>query len=449
MKRALTLVLTGANSKQQLTRGNLNLDKGKKAMGVYLKMTVPIANATGGALASGLSDARRQLLFAAFTLWANYGRDGRHKPFEGLDLRRIHRLARFCLGSEIEGYSDTSTGLARNLPDAATTNVVFYMFVPLGFLWMLQPQEARLFGMGRSQAKSLQLEIQQTTTAIDTGITIGGNVTVEVIPATESTKGDPWGAVPHWAQNDTTNDEIEGPEGLPLLVTERTAVHASSSLTSINVKIDEEVIHEAMSPQDTIVQYNDQAFATSAGSLTDRETVLYAVGPSAAGTLADLPTGKPSIKQVVKNLSTFLAGYFYLPTITDNDVEQALLFVTQESRKKEVKATAIRAVRGGKAPARVDASLGFIVLDKDDSEWEQVPGFAMKPGESKMRLVVPEALRIRAQKTLQAHRAEGESKAAEKVVEALAAAVPGSVPGARGFSRGGSAVLERVAQALG
>lgn len=445
MKRVHTMQLTGAGSKKSLTRGLLNLDKGKKMTGMRCKFTVPIHNTTGGALATGLSDAQRQVLFGLFTFWLNYGKDGVLKPFDALTMARIHRIARFCLGSEIEGYTDTTTGLMRNLPDAAITNVVFYMFVPTGYLWMLQAADARLFGMGRSQAKTLQLEIQQDGTAIAAGIAIDGNVSVELFPQTESTKGDPVGAVPFWRQNDTANDEVEGPEGLPLLVTERTAIHTASALTSINVKIDDEVIHEAVSPQDTITEYNDVAAATAAGSITDRETVLYAVAPGAA--LAELPTGKPTVKQVVKNLATFLAGYLYLPVIEQKDVKGILQVATSVTgRGKELKAAGLRVVRGARGPNRLDAVLGFVLLDRDDREWEEFPGWALAPGESEPRLQVPDGLRARLKRVVDGHKGEGENKAASEVVKQLAAAVPGAVTSARGFAKGGSDVLNRIAQ---
>ncbi len=450
MKRAQSLTLTGAGSKQQLTRGNYQNDKGRLLKAMRCKFTVPINNTTGGALASGLSDTQRQALFDLFTFWVSFGKDGYLKPFDGQLGSRIHKEARFAFGSEIEGYTDTTTGLMRNLPSASTTNVTFYLPIPLGFLWMLEASDSRVFGMGRSQSKTLQIEVQLSSLTVAANIAINGNVTIELFPQTESCKGDPWGAVPFWRQNDTSNDEIEGPEGIPLRIVERTAVHASSALTSINVSVDGEVIHEAVSPQDTITEYNDLALATTAGSLVDRETVLYAIGPAPGTSLGDLPAGKPKIKQVVKNLATFLAGYLYLPVITEGDV-QSMLDVAASSlgRGKELKAASLRIVRGVKGPSRLDAFLGSILFDRDDREFEQFPGFAQSPGESTARLMVPDALRERAAKMYKGHMAAGESKAAAEVVKNLASAVPGAVPGARGFARGGSKVLDRVSQLFG
>lgn len=451
MKRAQSLTLTGAGSKQQLTRGNYQNDKGRLLKAMRCKFTVPINNTTGGALATGLTDAQRQTLLDLFTFWVSYGKDGYLKPFDGQLGSRIHREARFAFGSEIEGYTDTSTGLMRNLPNVTTTNVTFYLPVPLGFLWLLESKDSRLLGMGRSQSKTLQIEVQLSALAIAANIAINGNVTVEMFPQTDSCKGDPWGAVPFYRQNDTANDEIEGPEGLILRISERSAVHASSVLTSINVSVDGESIHEAVSPQDTITEYNDCAYATAAGSLVDRETVLYVIAPGAPGTnLADLPAGKPKVKQVVKNLATFLASYLYLPVITESDI-QSMLDVSASSlgRGKELKAASLRIVRGVPGAARLDAFMGSILFDRDDREFEQFPGFAQSPGESTMRLMVPDALRERASRAYKGHMAAGEQKAAAEIVKNLASAVPGAVSGARGFSRGGSKVLDRVSQLFG
>lgn len=450
MKRIHTMQLTGAGSRQALIRGNYQNDKGKLLKAVRAKFTVPIANATGGNLASGLSDARKQLLLSKFRFWVNYGKDGIHKPFDGVDGARMHREARFAFGSEIEGYSDSTTGLTRSMDNGLTTSAVFYLPIPLGFLWMLEARDARLFGMGRSQSKTLQIEIQQDSATIDTGLTIDGNVQVELLPHVESCKGDPWGAVPHYRQTDSSNDEVEGPEGLPLRISERTAVHASSSLTSFNLQIDDEVIHEAISPQDSIVEYNDLALATSAGSLTDRETVLYAVGPTAGANLADLPAGKPKFRQVVKNLSTIQLSWLFLPIIGQSDVQSALTVAASSlGRGKELKAASLRVTRGAQLPDRLESVLGFILLDRDDREFEQVPGLTQSPGESEPRLLVPENLRERALKQFQGHKAAGEDKAAAQVVKSIASAVPGAVPSARGFSRGASPILDRVSSLFG
>lgn len=450
MKRIHTMQLSGAGSRQALIRGNYQNDKGKLLKAIRAKFTVPVLNNTGGALASGLSDARKQALLALFRFWVNYGKDGLHRPFDGVDGARIHREARFAFGSEIEGYNDATTGMTRNLNNAATTSVIFYLPIPLGYLWMLEPRDARLFGMGRSQSKTLQLEIQQDSVTIDTNVTINGSVQVELLPQVESAKGDPWGAVPHYRQTDSANDEVEGPEGMPLRISERTAVHASSALTSVNVAIDDEVIHEAISPQDSITEYNDLALATSAGSLVDRETVLYAVGPTSGANLADLPTGKPKVRQVVKNLATIQLSWLYLPIISQGDVQSALQVAASSlGRGKELKAASLRAVRGAQLPDRLEAMLGFIFLDRDDREFEQVPGLTQSPGESEARLLVPENLRERALKVFQGHKAAGEDKAAAQVVRSIASAVPGAVPSARGFSRGASPILDRVSSLFG
>lgn len=448
MKRVHTIsFVAGAGARGQMTRGQLSLDKGKCMRALRCKFTIPINNTTGGPVT--LSDAQKQTLFGLFLAAISYGKDGKHKPFDNIDLARLHRCARFAFGSEIEGYTDATTGLARSLPNAATTNVVVYMLVPLGYLWFLENRDSRLFGMGRSQAKSLQVEISMTGVTIAANLAVSGTVQIELFPQTESVKGDPWGAVPYWRQNDTTADEIEGPDGLPLLVTERTAVHASSSLTSLNVMVDGEVIHEAMNPQDMITEYNDFALATAAGSLVDRETVLYAVGPSPGGSLADLPTGKVKVKQVVKNLATFLAGYYYLPIIDAGDVKDALDFSTKQGlRNKELKATSLRVARGAGGPNRLDAVMGFILFDREDREWEQFPGLALGPGESEPRLVLPDGLRERVQKTYNMHKAANELKAGDEVIKQLAAAVPGAVPSGRGIGKGSSPVFDRVAQLI-
>lgn len=442
MKRIHTIELTGAGSRKTMTRGSvLELDKGRKMSGMRLKFTVPVNNTTGGAVA--LSDAQKQALLDQLSFWVNYGSSGQHKAFEAEPGSRMHREARFAYGSEIEGYTDTVTGLQRSLPNTATTNVTFYLPIPLGKLWFLPPEAQRLFGMGRSQARTLQIEIALNGLAIAANLAINGTVTAQFFPETESCKGDPWGAVPHFRKFDSTSDTVSLTEGVPLRIVERTNVHASSALTNFGLKIGEEVIHESVSPQDTITEYNDNAYANAAGSLVDRETILYALAPGLD--LRELPAGSPQFRQYTKDMSTVQLAQLFLPVLEKGDIEDALAFaVSAGARKKELKAVTIAAARGIALPERLAPVLGVVFFDTQDGEWERFGGLKRAPGDASASVVIPEGLRDRAQKLFKLHDAANEKKAAESVVKAVTATIPGGVPSLTGFGAGASPFIDRV-----
>lgn len=447
MKRLVTLNFP-AVGKQTVRRGELDLEKGRKMVGIRLKTVAPINVASGGPIT--LSDAQKQVFLDLWTFWLSYGKDGSRKPIDGLPGSLVHRLARFCYGSEIEGYTDTTTGLQRSLPNAATTNVTFYFLLPTGKAWFLPPADQRLLGCGRTQARSMQLDVQLNSLGpILANVNISGNVSMDVLQDTEPCDGDPWSAMVHLKKSDTSADQIESPEeGIHLLASERSTVHASTTMTSVSVAIDDMRIHEAISPADIITEYNDNAFATAAGSLTDRETVLFAVGPSAGANLNDLARGTLKVRQVVKNLAQYQGSFYFIPRVTRDEVEGALKYAVTDSRKVQVKAVSLGKAAGRQLPDGIEACIGFNLYDREDRQFEQFPGQTMAPGMSSMELLVPDSITDRGRKAVAGYLANKEAKAAEKLIRELTAAIPGSIPSCRGFSEGGSPELLAMSQRL-
>lgn len=444
MRKIDSLSLASDNATQTLLRGKVELPRGKKMVGLWAKTTFPVANATGGTLSTGLTDAQRQTTLACLKWTVRYGAKSQRAPFANVDGARLHREARFALGSELEGYADTTTGFARSMANSATTNAIVWQYIPLGRLWWLP--EAPL-GMGRSQALSLSVEVRRVSSAIDTNITLSGAVSVDFFPDERPAKGDRWAPVPEYMEDDTTAKSYVFPDGLPLRVSERTAVHASSALTSFSVYIDDEPLRRQLSAAEALIQYNDSANVPSAASLADREVLLYV--PPYPQPLATIPSGRVRFEQDTKDLATAKLSLLYLPIISYEELAGEYAWAVANVRNKAIRAVSLAAHdRLLDLPARLHAFLGAALVDEDDREWEEIAGVAVAPGKA-ADIVVPGGVLDRARALYSHHKGRGEAKAAARIVDELALQVPGAVQSGRGFRRGSSEVRARISAFFG
>lgn len=441
MRKVTTLTIAAASGNARMLQGTLDIGKGKKLRGLRLKCVVPIANASGGSVT--LSDAQKQVLFSLISCSLRYGRSKTHIPLEAQDFRRVHRLARYCYGSEIEGYTDSTTGLGRALADGATTNVTFYMLIPTGMLWMFEG-EKNFLGCGPSQCRTIELEINRgASNTILTGVTISGSVTVDVIPDVWSARGDQWSWIPEFRTFDDTAPEVELPDGFPLLVVERTAVHASSTLTNISTWIEDEPLNEQVSPAEAITEYNDAPTLPSAASLADRETLIYAIANTVR--MRDVPSGRFRIRQNVKDLATIQLGLYYVPVKPQAAVNEELEHVARVIRGKAVKATSLAAVEGANVPERLTPFVPFVILDEQDPAYNAAPGVKAGPTGT-AQVVIPPGVIAAAREA--SAKLGGGAGSAEATIRHVAAAIPGAVQSGRGFGRGYSQTYQQVAAAL-
>jgi hypothetical protein len=159
MRKIETLTLSAAGATQQLKKGSIAIPKGKKLMGLRCKVTIPVKNTSGGAAA--MSDTERQALLALLACNVKWGRAGKYVPFSNVTWARMQRIARMAYGSELEGYSNSTDGLATSMANNATTNETFYFLIPLGKWAGWRGQQNRL-GMGRTQARSLSSVVART-----------------------------------------------------------------------------------------------------------------------------------------------------------------------------------------------------------------------------------------------------------------------------------------------
>lgn len=446
-KKFASLLLATLGASDFIERGELKPDKGEKVMGVVLKMAIPINNTTGGALATGLSAAQKLALLDCFRISMSYGKDGQFAtPFESRSLREMRRFARICYASELEGYNDTSTGLMRNLPNAATTTCTLYVMIPTGKLWAFDGRERNALGMGRSQTQTVRLELRRVSDTIAANIAINGSVTAETILDTASCKGDPWCVIPQYFRTDDSKEEIVLPDGLPLHLEEGSNVHASSALTNFSLRIDDQFIHRLVSAQESIREQADAARLPAAGLLTDETTVLYSAVDGEKN-FADLPTGKMVFRQEgTKQIATAQLFYAYIPAVETDRVANEVKATAVSIRGKPLLAVSENAIDSLGLPQRLAPFVPFRLVDRDDAEFERFPGLYADDGSDTMKAVphVPSGLADAAKQRYASHMARGEAKAAAKVVDELTAAIPGSITNGRGFSRGTSSVRAEV-----
>lgn len=439
MRKLTTITLSAQGVTQKMEKGKFTIEPGKQARNCRLKVSIPVANTTGSGAA--LSDTQKQTLLSVFLLTVRYGANGSRQPYQAIGFDRIQREFRYASNSEIEGYSDTSTGLGKTVANGATNTLVFYLPIPLGLQWWMGGQR-NFWGMGPSQASTFELEIRRSgSDTIATGWAINGSVSIDVIPDIQPVGTDRWSPCPEYVEQNETDKTVRLPDGLPLRISERTAVHASSTLTNVSVFVGDLSVHDQVSPSELISQYNDSALLSSAGLITDRETLLLSYNDD--NQFSDLPTGAPRVVQNVKDLATFQAGYLYCPVVSAEDMQNEIRNVAWNVRKQRIRAVSLAAVNGLKVPDRLLPFVPFCFFAEGDPEFEQFPGIECAPGAQPF-LFVPPSVKARASQMRAAHQASGAARAAEEVVRQVAAAIPGAVQGSGGFDKGSSPILAAV-----
>jgi hypothetical protein len=445
MKRIHTLQI-GSGSQDTLRQGQFVPPKGKLLKGMICKIFFPMKNATGGAVV--MTDAQKQLLLnnLEFNVW--FGVAKHRQPFKSERGVRVHREARFAYDSEIEGYTDATTGLSKSLPNAATTQVVLYLPIPLGRMQGLLPEERKLFGMGRSQCRTLEIEVKRVADNFGTAnldIDPAQNLSIQLYPDYDSCQGDVHGLVPHWVRRAETNDEITFSEdGLVLRLSELSAIQSASVLTNFDVSVDEEKSADGLAIAEITRMLNDDDAVSSAGLLTDRETVLYQARYD--DPLRFRPTGNTKFRQNVKDLATAQLGMLYVPYDSETQVKSEVQGVADKIREKTILATNAFLQVALSLPKRVQGLPFWQHFDQDDSEFERAPGWTATPGQTEPVLTVPKSFAEIARSKAKLHDVNDEKKAANNVAKEAATLVPGSIKGGRGTREGFSPIINRISQ---
>jgi hypothetical protein len=450
MKKLQSLSFNAAGV-QTLPVGTIQIPDFKRMVGLGVKMTVPVKNTTGGALA--MPDSTRQKLLGLFTYDVKYGPGQMHNPFTALKGDKMNWLYRQMFGSEYLLYADSTTGFATSMANNATTSLKCWTTIPLGRLWWLDAKEAKLMGMGPTQARSLWLQVQLGALNIDTGWDINpGNVTLDFYPILEDSHArDVYGKVPYYRENDDTKIEIETVAGLPLAAYERTAVNASTSLTSISVQVGDTLIHNQVPPTDLVQEFLNMPLPPAASILTDRETIVYLPAETVAS-LADLPSGLLKIRQDVKDLATFKWGVLYVPPTQEGEAAAVAAYAANPSKStegaKRVKVVDLATHEGlhHSLPPKLAPYLGWAIVGEDDPAFESQSGFLSDKGQP-ATLAVPASQLASIQKKTAALKAGGAHAAAERLVTELQARTPGTITGHGGPS-GNTSTSGRAVRAL-
>lgn len=436
MKKISSLSLAAVGSNDKLEVGELAIPKGTKCPGIRLKVTCPVANASGGAVT--LTDAQKQALLADFDLTLKCA--GR-TPFKVVAWNVMNRIMRRLYGSEIEGYSNSTNGLAKAMSDGNTHSLVFYLVVPLGRFWKWG-RKKDLLAYGRSQMECVELEVRRNSNAILTGVTISGTVSIEVSCDTVAAKGDRWSPGFEYEESDTANKVAYLSPGMPIAIEERTAVLASTSLTNVSLSLDELEVHDQVTPAEIATESNDVPNVPAEAYPSDRVTPLYEVNSTDIDP-AECPTGRPAITQNVKDLATIKLSQVFVPIVPKTEIEAFGKKVASELRSKRLKLASVNATEALGLPEHSAFISPVMLLDDQDREWEQYPGTIVKEGAA-AEVVFPSSM-IEGAKARHAQlTAAGEKQAADKLVRDLAAAVPGAVQSPRGFKRNEGDVLASV-----
>lgn len=448
MRRSHSLTFTGPDTSDYIRKGTLKIAKGKAMAGIRCKIVFPIRNASGGALT--LSAADKTALLDALRFNFAYGAEGSEREFlKNAKGSIVRLLQRFAIGSDVEGLTDATTGMSRSLPGSnAITNCTIYLVVPTGRLWFLGVMR-NLFCMGRSQAQSLKAEIaRQAAPTLSANLSLPDTsaVTCEIQPWLVSVKGDRESVMPEYREFTIRDFRAELPDGVPLFISERTAAHASTGLTRVNVNFDAEEIHRDAPPADILSEYNDVPNYPSDAAIFDTHTILYQATPDRS--LAELPTGKPFVEQPNKDLSDFNLGYYWLPIVKEEERKTNLAYYANSTREKTIKAVSLDVIESINAPSRLSAVIPAMLTDEDDAEHHRYAGLGV-PHRGKAddaRVFVPDVVLERAKAFSAAFNAAGSPKAAQAVAKDLARSVPGLANSGRGF---GGSMFNQLRQVIG
>lgn len=451
MKLIDTLTLNGTSlpTQDKLNQGQLEGPPNRKLVGLRLIIAAAVNNTTGGALASGLTEARKLALLRCLEFNVAWGKNRVHRVFQTVDGDRIRREMRFAYGTEVEGWSNATDGLTRNMNNGVATAVRFTLVIPLGKMWRLKKDIQRIFGMGQTQQKTLEVEVRRVSNAIDTNLTLDSAtpVTIQMEPHYEACNGDLVGCVPEYRQLELAKDAISfDVDGLPLRLSERTAAADASTLANINVEIDDDVVIDQRPARSITELYRDDPLETTTSFLGDQETVLYQ--PSIDADFDELNTGVVKFRQngtrVVATplLSLLVVPYKDSETIRNEIAHQAVV------SEKTVLASSADLWAGLKASKRHQGLPAWTLHDSSSREFKSRPGLAAAVG-GKAQLYIPPVVQNAARAQRARFASDGDTAGAANVTAELAAIIPGAVPSGRGFARGDSPTFREVAAVIG
>ncbi|NBD09637.1 hypothetical protein [Corallococcus silvisoli] len=432
-KKLNTYVLAGPGT-VPIKAGEFRVSKGCNATAMRLKVTAQLTNS---GTARALTEPERQtFLSTVVDHTLRWGADGQHKPRSNVSFGRERILVRQMMGSELEGWADSTTGLARSIGSTATT-VQWYQRIHLCGVYK-DPATDSLWGIGPTQAESITVDLRRNAPTLPSGFTLTGAMTLELIPDEFTSKYDRVTPVPTWNEFVEANKVANFVPGLPLYLVERSAAHAASALTDVSLRIDGLELFSKVGVNEVITKWLDTPNYWAENQTFDAETILHLLLPGQR--LADWPTGTPTLEQDTKTLATGQYGQLVVEVMTDAEVDRDVAYFAA-AKGKRISAVSLPVMLGIETPDNIKFALPYALLDEQDSEFDRYPGRTCMPGES-VRVYFPLAAAARAKARVELHEAAREYLAAEKVRRELAGTVPGAVQSPRGWGQRTSPVLE-------
>jgi hypothetical protein len=444
MKSIATLTLTGTGTNDKLLRDEMEIPKGKGLKGIFAKFSVNIANASGGNVT--LTDTQKENFLDGYRATFSYGRENKRKPYNSTLLTVLQQISRFYTGQDWEGFANTSTGLGRVLTNGATTNVVFWMYVPTSLIWHGKNAK-RLMMAGRTQASTMELELTRVSDTLPASVTVSGSVTVTIYPDTASHPYDTWFYLPEWYEVDETGKVAKGQQGLHIYTAEDSAVLTSTSLTNIEVRVGREVIYTGINPNDGYIPTLQLPDFASEADTSDRTTLLYQW--TMEKPFSELPPGRVEVEQIIKDLATFKLRGLYFPIIPDEEVRGDIQSASgRNGRNKPLKAinTAVmlKETLGETLPETHHAYTSFALVDSDTPEYVQYAGLVGNGDTEPVEVYIPSSVIDNARAIFADYTVKGEAANAEQVIRQVALSVPAAIQDVEGFDKRGSPVLTAV-----
>jgi hypothetical protein len=441
MKRIASLTLTGTGNSDKMKRGDCVIPAGYALRGILAKFSVNLANASGGNIT--LSDTQKQSFFGGYSCTLSYGAKASRKPFNAIKLTALQRIARFMMGQDFEGYTNSTTGLGRSFTNGNTLNAVFWAYVPTSLIWH-QEEIRTVLRAGRTQAKSFELEFSRDADTLPTGMTVSGNVSITIYPDTVVDPLDHWLYLPEYYQVNETAIIAKGPVGLHLLAAEDSAVLTSTSLTNIETRINGKALYSQVNPNDAYIPTLQVPNIPSEADTSDRWTLLYQWGKGVK--FAELPVGALHVEQLTKDLTTFQLRGLVMPIVPSREQDEDIAWASgKNGRNKVVKAVNTAAALGLKElPEEHHAYVGFVLYDSDRPEFTRLPGKVGKGDEQPVEVYIPETVAENARAIIGQALVKGEGATAETPIRTVTLAIPGGVQDVEGLRKEGSPVLDQV-----
>jgi len=441
MKAGPQMNLPNVGSSDTVEAGKLEVAADKYAPYLECKVSVSLANASGADVT--MSDAQKQSYFSGLKLDLWHGAQQREHPIDGKTFDMLDTLARYASGIEWQGYSDSTSGLARTLTNGQTKAITFWARIPTGQFWLLDGIEYG-YGIGSTQAKTVRIKATRVSDTLPTGVTVSGSVVIEVRPGERPAHGkNVFTYIPEVRTIDETRETATIEGGLFLGVFDTNAAQASqTALQNIRVTVGKNVVHDGVPHSDAVVEFIDKVNLPSDADVRPRWTILYGIRQGTQ--LKDLPPGNFVLKQLTKDLTTAHLVGLYFPLKKREDIEKDLNFaVSSRGENRPLRAVSFATLSGIELPDAIAPFMPMVLVGQESPAFGTFAGMLATPGTG-AHVDLPPPVVQRAKAQIAQHQKNNDGHAVEAVIRKVAASIPGAVQGPDGFDGGSSSVLDEV-----